>query len=89
MKVVVLASNSFSGANFVDLLLEDKNNEVIGMSRSEEYNSVFLPYKRHEKAKFKFYQLNINDQIDEIFSVLDNFEPEYIVNFCGSRRSRN
>ena len=83
MKIAVIASNSFSGANFVDLLLEDKNNEVIGISRSKEYHPLFLPYKRHQKPKFKFYQLNINDQLNEIFSVLDSFEPEYVVNFAA------
>ena len=32
-KIVVLGANSFSGQDFVDLLLDDPNNEVIGVSR--------------------------------------------------------
>nr|NGX28939.1 dTDP-glucose 4,6-dehydratase [Candidatus Anoxychlamydiales bacterium] len=62
---------------------EDKNNEVVGISRSKEYHPLFLPYKKHQNPKFKFYQLNINDQLDEIFDVLDAFEPEYVVNFAA------
>lgn len=41
----MLTSNAFSGVNFVDLLLEDVNNEVIGISRSKEYNPVFYLIK--------------------------------------------
>ena len=35
-RVVVLGSNSFSGSDFIDLLQEDPQNEVVGISRSPE-----------------------------------------------------
>ena len=43
-KLLVLGSNSFSGANLVNRALE-LGYEVMGISRSEEPQSVFLPYK--------------------------------------------
>ena len=43
-RVVVLGSNSFSGSDFVDLLLERGGYEVHGVSRSPEKSALFLPY---------------------------------------------
>ncbi len=85
-RIIVLGSNSFSGADFIDLLLEDPMNEVIGISRSPEKDEVFLPYHRHGTTKrFQFYQFDLNQPIDRerIFSLLDKFQPEYIVNFAA------
>ena len=44
MKFLVIGSNSFSGAQFVKFLLQ-QGIEVLGVSRSEELNDVYLPYK--------------------------------------------
>ena len=40
MKYLVIGSNSFSGSNLINFLLK-KNNQVLGISRSKEINSVF------------------------------------------------
>jgi len=48
-KVVVIGSNSFSGSDFIDLLLEEKQYSVTGISRSPEKNALFLAYKRHSR----------------------------------------
>ncbi len=82
-KIAVLGSNSFSGSDFIDLLLEDKNNEVIGISRSPEKDAVFLPYKRHKKSAYRFYQLDFNKDIAKMSKLFDQFQPEYIVNFAA------
>lgn len=82
-KVAVIGSNSFSGADFVDLLLEDAQNDVIGISRSAEKSALFLPYKRHSNPRYKFHHLNLNDDNTRIIDVLDKFKPEYIVNFAA------
>lgn len=82
-KIVVIGSNSFSGSDFVDLLLEDRHNEVIGISRSPEKNDLFLPYKRHQGSGFKFYQMDLNKNMPQIVELLDSFEPEYLVNFAA------
>ncbi len=81
-KIAVIGSNSFSGSNFVDYLL-DNGLEVIGISRSQEPNPVFLPYKRHENAPFKFHQLDLNHNLDEIINVIAEFKADYVVNFAA------
>lgn len=81
--IAVIGSNSFSGSDFIDLLLEDKQNEVIGISRSPEKSALFLPYKRHRGANFRFYQMDMNKDIHKIIELLDSFEPEYVVNFAA------
>ena len=82
-KVVVIGSNSFSGSSFVDLLLGDECNEVIGISRSPEKTALFLPYKRHQQTNFKFYQIDLNRHMTQIIDLLDSFEPDYVVNFAA------
>jgi dTDP-glucose 4,6-dehydratase len=82
-KIAVIGSNSFSGSDFIDLLLEDERNQVIGLSRSPEKNRLFLPYKRHAHADFKFYEMDLNKDIGTMIKLFDSFEPEYIVNFAA------
>lgn len=82
-KIAVLGSNSFSGSDFVDLLLEDEQNEVIGISRSPEKRLLFLPYLRHASPQFQFHHLDMNQDMPRILQVLDEFAPEYIVNFAA------
>ena len=91
-KIVVIGSNSFSGSDFIDLLLDDERNEVIGISRSPEKSALFLPYKcakpsresgRRQDANFKFYQMDLNKHMPQIIELLDSFEPGYVVNFAA------
>ncbi len=82
-KIAVIGSNSFSGSDFVDFLLEDKDNEVIGISRSPEKSAIFLPYKKRKNAAFKFHQLDLNNDSSDMISLFDSFQPEYIVNFAA------
>jgi len=80
--IVVIGSNSFSGASFVDVAL-DQGYKVIGMSRSEEPSSVFLPYKWKEGRDFTFHQLDLNHDIDEMIRVIKEHKAEYVVNFAS------
>lgn len=82
-KFVVIGSNSFSGSDFIDLLLNDERNEVIGISRSPEKSALFLPYKQRQEANFKFYQMDLNRHMPQIIELLDSFQPEYVVNFAA------
>lgn len=81
--IVVIGSNSFSGSDFIDLLLDDPRNEVIGISRSPEKSAIFLPYKRRQGAAFTFCQMDLNRSIQEILHLLDNLKPAYVVNFAA------
>jgi len=82
-RIVVIGSNSFSGSDFVDLLLEDPRNDVIGLSRSPEKSPVFLPYKRHKNASFRFQQADLNLDMPRIEKILDEFQPAFVVNFAA------
>lgn len=83
-RVAVLGSNSFSGSDFVDLLLDDSGNEVLGTSRSPEKSALFLPYRlREDLRSFRFVQADMNTDMDRLGAVLDEFMPEYIVNFAA------
>ena len=82
-RVLVIGSNSFSGGDFVDLLLEQKKYEVIGVSRSPEKSPLFLPYYRHGRERFSFHQLDLNNDSAKLVSLIDELQPAYIVNFAA------
>lgn len=82
-KVLVIGSNSFSGSDFIDLLLEDQQYSVIGISRSPEKSALFLPYKRHTQPDFKFLQMDLNNDMPGIINLIDTYMPDYIVNFAS------
>jgi len=81
-KIIVIGSNSFSGASFVDYLLGE-GIETIGISRSQEPHPVFLPYKKRETALFRFFQMDLNQDLDEIIKIIDAQRPDYVVNFAA------
>lgn len=82
-KVVVIGSNSFSGSDFIDLLLETGKYQVIGVSRSPEKSALFLPYKRKQSKAFTFHQIDLNRDLGKLNELLDQFQPEFIVNFAA------
>jgi dTDP-glucose 4,6-dehydratase len=82
-RIVVIGSNSFSGSDFIDLLLEDKANEVVGVSRSPEKSALFLPYKRHKDPKFTFFQIDLNSDMPKLMELLDRYKPQCVVNFAA------
>lgn len=80
---MVIGSNSFSGSDFVDLLLTDKQNQVVGVSRSPEKVPLFLPYKAHQNGNYSFQQLDLNKDMAKIIDLIDSFKPDYVVNFAA------
>ena len=82
-RIAVVGSNSFSGSDFIDLVLEDPATEVVGLSRSAEKGELFLPYKRHGGKKFRFFQMDLNHHLPRILEVFDSFQPQYVVNFAA------
>lgn len=80
--ILVVGSNSFSGASFVSHAL-NRGAQVIGTSRSAEPASAFLPYRWHEHAGFEFRQLDLNHDLDAIMDVVRGFRPDYVVNFAA------
>src|SRR3989339_645624 len=83
-KILVIGSNSFSGAHFIDHAL-DLGFDIMGISRFEEPNPVFLPYKWRvrENSKFVFFQHDLNTGIEQIKNLILSFRPGYIINFAA------
>ncbi len=81
-KVLVLGSNSFSGASFVRHILRAKA-EVVGISRSPEPTSALLPYRWDDHSHFRFHSLDLNRDLAEIMEVVRDFQPQIVVNFAA------
>jgi dTDP-glucose 4,6-dehydratase len=82
--IVVLGANSFSGQDFVDLLLDGPAQRVIGVSRSPERSTVFLRYRqRLDLMRYTYHQLDMNRDMPALLELLDRERPEYIVNFAA------
>jgi len=79
---VVIGSNSFSGASFVDYLLQ-QGHDVIGISRSVEPIPAMLPYKWRDHSRFHFHQLDLNRDTDAIAQAIDDARPDYVFNFAA------
>jgi dTDP-glucose 4,6-dehydratase len=84
MKVVVIGSNSFSGSNFINLLLK-RGFEVLAISRSNEYHEVFLPYKwnKANQSNITFYKMDVNKDLNDIIEKIRSFRPKFAVNFAA------
>jgi len=83
-KIAVLGANSFSGQDFVDLLLDDPRNQVLGISRSPERAGLFLRYKqRTDLSAYRYAQIDLNRQMPQLLELLDAERPAWIVNFAA------
>lgn len=83
LKIVVMGSNSFSGASFIDFALGQEA-EVIGLSRSVEPHKAFLPYRwSGNDAEFRFFAYDMNRHLDEIMNLMEAERPDYFVNFAA------
>ena len=85
-RIVVIGSNSFSGASFVSHCLRE-GWEVLGTSRSAEANPVFLPYRwqcsTDQLGRFRFAQLDLNLHTRELLDAIADFAAPWIVNFAA------
>jgi dTDP-glucose 4,6-dehydratase len=81
-RVLVIGSNSFSGASFVRYLLRE-GHEVVGISRSPEPVDALLPYKWDDHSRFRFQRLDLNHDLDAIMRVVHELQPPYVFNFAA------
>jgi dTDP-glucose 4,6-dehydratase len=81
-KVLVIGSNSFSGASFVEFALR-QGAKVIGTSRSLEPIDALLPYKWRNHRNFEFHQLDLNKDLTKINDLIQAERPAHIVNFAA------
>jgi dTDP-glucose 4,6-dehydratase len=80
--IVIIGSNSFSGATFADFSLA-QGALVIGISRSPEPMDALLPYKWHDHTNFTFHPLDLNKHLAEIVTLIQDVKPAYVVNFAA------
>ena len=81
-KIIVIGSNSFSGAHLINFAL-NSNYKVIGISRSKESHDIFLPYRGKANPEYEFFRLNLNHDMPEILRIVDDLKPDYIFNFAA------
>lgn len=80
--ILIIGSNSFSGATFADFALR-QGARVVGISRSHEPIDAFLPYKWHNHLNFTFYPVDLNQNLPEVTALMNEFKPAYVVNFAA------
>jgi dTDP-glucose 4,6-dehydratase len=81
----VLASNSFAGSAYVAHALR-LGHDVVAVSRSPEPSALFLPYRHlppDTAGRFRFVRADLNRDLERIFRLLDEVEPEVVVDFAG------
>ncbi len=88
-RILVIASNSFTGSHFINHSLKEGHN-IVGISRSNEYSTVMLPYlyEGSNNQSFRFNKLDVNNDLENILKICDDFEPEIIANFSAQGEVR-
>ncbi len=82
-KFLVLGSNSFSGATFVDALAQ-AGHDVLATSRSEEPHPALLPYRWHTRpGTVRFERIDLNHDLDRLTALLARERPTHVVNFAA------
>ena len=83
MSYFILGSTSFAGSSFVKYLLSH-GEKVIGVSRSKEPHQIMQPYYDHPAYHdFKFFQCDINHDLNQIFDLIKIHKPRFLVDFAG------
>jgi dTDP-glucose 4,6-dehydratase len=82
-KFLVLGSNSFSGATFVDYLACE-GYDVLATSRSAEPDPALLPYRWQARSgRVQFQRIDINHDLDRLDVLLSRERPTHVVNFAA------
>ena len=80
MDFFVIGSNSFSGSNFVNCVLK-KGLSVSGISRSEEIDNSFLPYRWSDDEtflkNFNFHMMDLNNDLEDLIALIDEKQNIY------------
>ncbi|HEX3871230.1 MAG TPA: GDP-mannose 4,6-dehydratase [Pirellulales bacterium] len=82
-RALVIGSNCFTGSHMVDALLARGDTSVVGVSRSPEYDELFLSYKKRSTANFQFMELDYVANFDDCQRLLDEFRPQVVINVAA------
>ncbi|MBQ4836999.1 MULTISPECIES: GDP-mannose 4,6-dehydratase [Pseudoalteromonas] len=81
--ILVLGSNSFSGASFCAHMLSQEH-QVIAASRSEEPHNALLPYSwQKNRDALDFHQLDLNHHLDDIIALVKKHKIKHVYNFAA------
>jgi len=80
VRYAVIGSNCFTGSHLVDALLQRPGTEVFGVSRSPENTGLFLPYKRRDLSRFKFFQVDLYKESGRLINIFDDLKPDHVIN---------
>lgn len=81
----MIGSNAYTGAAFVAHALAE-GHEIVGVSRSEELEPVFLPYRwgpAQALKRFSFLRMDLNAKAEEIGRLARERNLAYVVNFAA------
>lgn len=78
-RFLVVGSNSFSGHAFCDYL-RSKNENYLAISRSKQKPPAFRKYHADDED---FIQLDLNENLDEIFNIVKSRSIDVVVNFAS------
>lgn len=82
-RFLVLGSNSFSGATFVDFVAA-QGHAVMATSRSPEPHEAFLPYRwRDHGGRVRFRKIDLNQDLDELDALMRAERFTHVVNFAA------
>ena len=81
----MIGSNAYTGAAFVAHALAE-GHEIVGVSRSEELEPVFLPYRwgpADSLKRFSFLRMDLNEKAEEIARLARDRDLGYVANFAA------
>jgi dTDP-glucose 4,6-dehydratase len=81
-KILILGSNSFSGNNLCNFLI-NKNFRVIGCSLSSQPQKKFNALSQKTNEKFIFYKIDINKNFYTLQKIILKHKPKIIIDFLG------
>lgn len=84
--VLVIGSNSFSGASFVRYLLAQPDVQVAGVSRSAESDIAFAAHRwdnDERQSRFTFHSLDLRRDLEGIVQLAQDMEATHVVNFAA------
>jgi dTDP-glucose 4,6-dehydratase len=80
---LVIGSNCFTGSHFVDGLLEEGQYSVIGVSRSPEAKSLYLPYKARRTGDFHFQHIDLVREFRRLAELIKEVRPRVVINVAA------
>jgi dTDP-glucose 4,6-dehydratase len=82
VEICIIGSNSFSGSSFARHCREN-GASVLGISRSPQPVSSLAPHTWTNEGSFAFHQLDLNNDLEQIITLLSEGQTPYVVNFSA------